>query len=165
MGYWGGACYKGTQALRKGQTAAFISIVIVQWADLLICKTRLLSIADQGMQNTVMLFGLFQETALCLLLAYGIPSAVRFESPCIASSFLPMRPPILTLFRSPFLSILSFTGAQILQTSPVHPVHWFPSLPFSIMIFLYDETRKYLIRKGRRDTPNEVSFVERYSYY
>jgi len=128
MGYWGGACYKSTQALRKGQTSAFISIVIVQWADVLICKTRLLSIADQGMQNTVMLFGLFQETALCLLLAYVVPS-------------------------------------NVLQTSPVHPVHWFPSLPFSIMIFLYDETRKYLIRKGRRDTPNKVSFVERYSYY
>ena len=88
MGYWGGACYKSTQALRKGQTAAFISIVIVQWADVLICKTRLLSIADQGMQNTVMLFGLFQETALCLLLAYAVPSNVGVESPCIDWLFL-----------------------------------------------------------------------------
>ena len=70
------ACYKATEALRKGQTAAFISIVIVQWADLLIRKTRLLSIADQGMQNTVMLFGLFQETFLCVILAYFIPSTV-----------------------------------------------------------------------------------------
>lgn len=127
-GYWAKDCYKGTEALRKGQTSAFISIVIVQWADLLICRTRLLSIADQGMQNTVMLFGLFQETMLCVILAYLVPT-------------------------------------EVLGTSEVHPVHWFPSLPFSIMIFLYDETRKFFIRKGRRDSPDQVSFVERYSYY
>ena len=33
-------CYKASEALGHAQTAAFVSIVIVQWADLLICKTR-----------------------------------------------------------------------------------------------------------------------------
>jgi len=32
-----------------GHTAYFIAIVVVQWADLLICKTRKLSIFQQGM--------------------------------------------------------------------------------------------------------------------
>jgi sodium/potassium-transporting ATPase subunit alpha len=31
-------------------TAFFVSIVIVQWADLLICKTRRLSIVQQGLK-------------------------------------------------------------------------------------------------------------------
>jgi hypothetical protein len=63
-------CYKASEALRHGQTASFVSIVIVQWADLLICKTRLLSLADQGMQNRVLTFGLFSETCLCMILCY-----------------------------------------------------------------------------------------------
>eukprot|EP00005_Dracoamoeba_jomungandri_P007697 CAMPEP_0174274970 /NCGR_PEP_ID=MMETSP0439-20130205/59574_1 /TAXON_ID=0 /ORGANISM="Stereomyxa ramosa, Strain Chinc5" /LENGTH=958 /DNA_ID=CAMNT_0015367039 /DNA_START=37 /DNA_END=2910 /DNA_ORIENTATION=+ len=40
--------------LAHAQTAYFVSIVIVQWADLLICKTRKLSIFQQGMTNKVL---------------------------------------------------------------------------------------------------------------
>uniref|UniRef100_A0A7S2SVN8 Cation-transporting P-type ATPase N-terminal domain-containing protein n=1 Tax=Rhizochromulina marina TaxID=1034831 RepID=A0A7S2SVN8_9STRA len=122
-------CYKASEALRHGQTAAFVSIVIVQWADLIICKTRLLSLADQGMQNTVMLTGLLSETALCLFLCY---------TPGISEG---------------------------LATRPIAGVHWFPSMPFSILIFFYDEVRKYLLRRDRRLYPGEVKFVEKYSYY
>jgi len=128
---WGWPCYKPTRTLKVAQTSAFVSIVIVQWADLLICKTRLLSIADQGMQNTVMLFGLCSETVLCCLLCYA-----------------------------PFMNIA-------FNTAPIHPVHWFPSIPFSILIFLYDETRKYLLRRERATlgVKGEIGFVERYTYY
>ena len=31
-------------------TAFFVTIVVVQWADLIICKTRKLSIIEQGMK-------------------------------------------------------------------------------------------------------------------
>merc|ERR1711972_519240 len=51
-------------------TAFFTSIVIVQWADLLICKTRRLSIFQQGMRNKIMIAGLFEETLLAAVLAY-----------------------------------------------------------------------------------------------
>jgi len=51
-------------------TAFFISIVIVQWADLIICKTRRLSLIQQGMKNHVLTFGLFFETALACFLSY-----------------------------------------------------------------------------------------------
>ena len=128
---WGQPCYRGALALRVAQTAAFVSIVIVQWADLLICKTRLLSIADQGMQNTVMLFGLCSETILCICLCY-----------------------------LPFMNVA-------FSTAPIHPVHWFPSMPFSCLIFLYDETRKYLLRRERATLgpQGKIGFVERYTYY
>lgn len=120
-------CYKAALALGHGQTAAFVSIVIVQWADLLICKTRSLSLYHQGMRNTVMLFGLFSETCLCLILCYvpGVDIAIG--------------------------------------TQPLSPIHWFPSMPFSMFIFLYDETRKYILRKDR--AAGKVGFVETYSYY
>ena len=52
-------CYKSSQAVPHGQTAAFISIVIVQWADLVICKTRLLSMYHQGMNNNVRFLEMF----------------------------------------------------------------------------------------------------------
>ena len=51
-------------------TAFFVSIVVVQWADLIICKTRKLSVFQQGMSNWFMNFGLFFETALACLLSY-----------------------------------------------------------------------------------------------
>merc|ERR1712062_136045 len=39
-------------------TAFFVSIVVVQWADLIICKTRKLSVFQQGMKNYMLNFGL-----------------------------------------------------------------------------------------------------------
>merc|ERR1712136_222782 len=45
-------------------TAFFVSIVVVQWADLIICKTRKNSVFQQGMKNHVLTFGLFFETAI-----------------------------------------------------------------------------------------------------
>lgn len=58
------------EALHHAQGAFFVSIVVVQWADLLICKTRWLSIRQQGMSNSTMNFGLFFETLLCGWLCY-----------------------------------------------------------------------------------------------
>lgn len=37
-----------------------------------------------------------------------------------------------------------------LGTRPLRLVHWLPAIPFSIFIFTYDETRKFLIRLGDR---------------
>lgn len=65
-------CYT-TEALRHAQCAYFVSIVVVQWADLMICKTRKLSIAQQGMKNYMLDFGMFFETALACLLCYVPP--------------------------------------------------------------------------------------------
>jgi sodium/potassium-transporting ATPase subunit alpha len=51
-------------------TAFFITIVVVQWADLLICKTRWCSMFTQGMKNHHLTFGLIFETSLAALLSY-----------------------------------------------------------------------------------------------
>lgn len=61
------------EALAHAQGAFFVAIVIVQWADLLICKTRWLSIRTQGMINSTMNFGLFFETLLAAWLCYCPP--------------------------------------------------------------------------------------------
>merc|ERR1712212_652740 len=60
-------------------TAFFASIVIVQWADLIICKTRRNSVFQQGMRNKILIFGLFEETALAAFLSYcpGMDVALR----------------------------------------------------------------------------------------
>jgi len=92
-------------------TAFFMSIVIVQWADLLICKTRRLSIFQQGMRNPIMIAGLFEETLLAAVLAY-------------------------------------MPGTDIaLRMYPLEWHWWLVPMPFSLLIFIYDETRKYLLRK------------------
>jgi len=62
-------CYT-TEALKFAQSGYLVSIVCVQWADLMICKTRNLSLAQQGMDNSFGNFGLFSETALVAILLY-----------------------------------------------------------------------------------------------
>merc|ERR1719370_577636 len=92
-------------------TAFFTSIVIVQWADLLISKTRRLSIFQQGMKNKVLIAGLFEETLLATFLSYcpGMDAGLRMY--------------------------------------PLMWMWWIVPMPFSLIIWLYDETRKYLIRR------------------
>ncbi|XP_067123050.1 sodium/potassium-transporting ATPase subunit alpha-like isoform X2 [Centruroides vittatus] len=105
------------------QTAFFISIVVVQWADLIICKTRRNSILQQGMNNHMLNFGLVFETA-----------AAAFISYC------------------PGMDIA-------LKTYPIKFVWWLPALPFSLLIFVYDETRRYILRR------NPGGWVEKETYY
>lgn len=62
-------CYS-SEALRYAQCAYLVSIVVVQWADLMICKTRNLSISQQGMKNNFANFGLIFETVLVAILCY-----------------------------------------------------------------------------------------------
>merc|ERR1711950_50608 len=105
-------------------TAFFVSIVIVQWADLIICKTRKLSVFQQGMKNHFMNFGLVFETVLACILSYtpGMDKGLRMY--------------------------------------PLKFNWWLPAIPFSILIWIYDETRKYLLR-----TLPPGNWVERETYY
>merc|ERR1712012_1352700 len=92
-------------------TAFFASIVVVQWADLIICKTRKNSLFQQGMKNYMLNFGLFFETALAAFLSYtpGMDKGLRMY--------------------------------------PLKINWWIPAMPFSLLIFIYDETRKSILRK------------------
>jgi sodium/potassium-transporting ATPase subunit alpha len=80
------------------QTSYFTSIVIVQWADLIICKTRILSLFQQGMlKNPTMIQGLFFESCLAVFISYcpGIhvglktrPLSGTWWLPAVTFSFL-----------------------------------------------------------------------------
>merc|ERR550517_1345014 len=74
-------------------TAFFVSIVIVQWADLIICKTRKLSVFQQGMKNWFMNFGLVFETCLAIFLSYcpGMDKGLRMY-PLYFNWWLPALP-------------------------------------------------------------------------
>lgn len=87
-------CQNPREALAHAQCAFFISIIVVQWADLTACKTRELSITRQGMKNVMLNFGLFFETCLGAMLCYIIPlnyalgtRPIRFEHWCCAMPF------------------------------------------------------------------------------
>uniref|UniRef100_F1KSS6 Sodium/potassium-transporting ATPase subunit alpha n=1 Tax=Ascaris suum TaxID=6253 RepID=F1KSS6_ASCSU len=105
------------------QTAYFVSIVVVQWADLIISKTRRNSLVQQGMSNWTLNFGLVFETALAAFMCYcpGLDKGLRMYG-------------------------LRFSW-------------WFPALPFSILIFVYDEARRFCIRRF------PGGWVERETYY
>merc|ERR1712115_404631 len=106
----------------------FVSIVIVQWADLIICKTRMNSVFQQGMKNYFLNFGLCFETALAAFLCYcpGLDVGLRMY--------------------------------------PLYFSWWLPAIPFSILIFCYDETRKFILRKKRAEI-GHGSWIERETYY
>merc|ERR1712088_572751 len=80
-------------------TAFFVSIVIVQWADLIICKTRKNSVFQQGMNKGLRMY-------------------------------------------------------------PLYFNWWLPALPFSLLIFCYDETRKTILRARGTN-----SWIGRETYY
>jgi len=104
-------------------TAFFVSIVVVQWADLIICKTRKNSVFQQGMKNMFMNFGLVFETVLAAVLSYtpGMDKGLRMY--------------------------------------PLKINWWLPAIPFSVLIFCYDETRKFLLRR------NPGGWIESETYY
>ena len=64
------------------QTAFFVSIVIVQWTGLLVCKTRRNTLFQQGMKNCHLNFSLFFETGLAAFLCYcpGIYKVLKVRS-------------------------------------------------------------------------------------
>lgn len=108
---------------KKCFAAFFLAVVVTQIADLLICKTRRLSLFQQGMTNWVMNAGLIFEVCLACLIVY---------CPGLNSVFM------------------------------MEPVEWYtflPAVPFAIIIIVYDECRKYIIRK------HPGGFVERETYY
>lgn len=116
--------YKNRKTLEYTcHTAFFVSIVIVQWADLIICKTRRNSIVHQGMKNHVLNFGLVFETALAAFLSYcpGMDKGLRMY--------------------------------------PLKINWWLPALPFSLLIFVYDEIRRFILRR------NPGGWIEMETYY
>ncbi|XP_040308386.1 sodium/potassium-transporting ATPase subunit alpha-4 [Herpailurus yagouaroundi] len=104
-------------------TAFFVSIVVVQWADLIICKTRRNSIFQQGMKNNILIFGLMEETFLAVLLSYtpGMDMALRMY--------------------------------------PLKTAWWLCAIPYSALIFTYDEIRRLIIRR------HPGGWLERETYY
>jgi len=105
-------------------TAFFVSIVVVQWTDLIICKTRRLSVLQQGMDNWALNFGILFETVLAAFLSYcpGMDKGLNMY--------------------------------------PLRFNWWLPALPFSLLILIYDEVRKFVIRQY---PPG--SWFERETYY
>ncbi|GAB6025395.1 hypothetical protein CHUAL_011140 [Chamberlinius hualienensis] len=104
-------------------TAFFVAIVVVQWADLIICKTRRNSLIHQGMKNHVLNFGLVFETALAAVLSYtpGMDKGLRMY--------------------------------------PLKINWWCPAFPFSLLIFIYDEVRRFILRR------HPGGWVEKETYY
>jgi sodium/potassium-transporting ATPase subunit alpha len=104
-------------------TAFFMSIVIVQWTDLMICKTRKNSIVHQGMLNHQLTFGLFFETTLAAFLSYcpGLDKGLRMY--------------------------------------PLRWTWWLVPMPFMVAIFVYDEVRKFILRR------RPGGWVEKETYY
>ncbi|CAH1637632.1 unnamed protein product [Spodoptera littoralis] len=116
--------YRDRKALEfTCHTAFFVSIVVVQWADLIICKTRRNSIIHQGMRNWALNFGLIFETALAAFLSYtpGMDKGLRMY--------------------------------------PLKFVWWLPAIPFMLSIFIYDEIRRFYLRR------NPGGWLEQETYY
>ncbi|KER33797.1 hypothetical protein T265_12551 [Opisthorchis viverrini] len=66
---------------KAAYTSFFVAVVIAQWADLVICKTRRLSIFQQGMFNHKLSTSLFFEITVAWVLQYipGVNKAIQLE--------------------------------------------------------------------------------------
>ncbi|KAI4457776.1 sodium/potassium-transporting atpase subunit alpha [Holotrichia oblita] len=91
-------------------TAFLIAVVISQWADAIICKTRRNSLITQGMKNWQLNLSIVIETAIACILAY-----------CPENSYL--------------------------KFYPVKLRWWLYAMPFGVAILIFDECRKWHIRR------------------
>mmetsp|Transcript_12541 Transcript_12541/g.38323 ORF Transcript_12541/g.38323 Transcript_12541/m.38323 type:complete len:442 (-) Transcript_12541:131-1456(-) len=117
------------ETLQHAQGAFFVSIVISQIGGGLICKTRKLSLFQQGMRNWVLNLGILEELLLCAALAY-----------------------------IPFIN-------RLLGTAAIKVLHWLPGIPFAISEVVYDELRKFFIRRGERKGTRFGGWVARMTYW
>ena len=63
-------CYS-VEAIKLAQTAFFTAVVQMQYANIMICKTRSLSLGMQGiLNNKWILFGMFTEGLLAVIVTY-----------------------------------------------------------------------------------------------
>ncbi|XP_018321819.1 sodium/potassium-transporting ATPase subunit alpha-like [Agrilus planipennis] len=95
---------------RRGFAVSYLTMVVTQIADLIVCKTRRLSIFQQGMSNWCLNLSIFFVLATAGLFVYtpAMKHVLQFEF-----------------------------------------VSWYfvmPSIPFGILIIIFDEVRKKLIR-------------------
>jgi sodium/potassium-transporting ATPase subunit alpha len=54
---------------------------------------------------------------------------------------------------------------RVFKTRPIRFVHWLPGVPFAILTFVYDETRKYLVRRGDAGNSKLGRWVRDNSYW
>jgi sodium/potassium-transporting ATPase subunit alpha len=92
-------CYT-TESLKHAHTAYLVSIVCLQWADNIISRTRMLSIAQQGLANQFGNFGLFFESALIAFITYAPIMNLVFQTRGLALPHLgvPAFPWVVLLF-------------------------------------------------------------------
>ncbi|KAL7296266.1 hypothetical protein TKK_0010502 [Trichogramma kaykai] len=109
--------------LNEARTGYFLSIVITQLIDLIMCKTRKNSIFQQGMSNWTLNVSIVFEIVLISCLLY-IPGTEK-----------------------------------VFKTMPLD-FHWYWfCLPLGLMLWIYDEVRRYWIRK------KPGCFLEKETYY
>ena len=77
-------CYT-VEANKYGQGAYLASIVCAQIVNLFICKTRSLSVAQQGFANNVASYALLSEIALIVLISYVEPLELGLGTRACAS--------------------------------------------------------------------------------
>lgn len=104
-------------------TAFFVTIVVVQWFVLLVCKTRRNSLFQQGVGNQVLNFSIVFETVLAIFLSYA------------------------------------HWTSKALRMYPLKFEWWLYPIPFGILIFIYDELRKFIIRRKPK------GWVDQETYY
>ncbi|XP_036600929.1 potassium-transporting ATPase alpha chain 2-like [Trichosurus vulpecula] len=95
----------------NGYTAYFVAVMVQQIADVIIRKTRINSIFQQGLfRNKVIWVGIASQIIIAAILSCGFGS----------------------------VPVLNFTTLRV--------QYWFVAVPYAIVIWLYDEFRKLLVR-------------------
>eukprot|EP00271_Cylindrocystis_brebissonii_P021535 TRINITY_DN7756_c0_g1_i2.p1 TRINITY_DN7756_c0_g1~~TRINITY_DN7756_c0_g1_i2.p1 ORF type:complete len:1167 (+),score=247.04 TRINITY_DN7756_c0_g1_i2:363-3863(+) len=75
------------QVLLFAQSSYFVAVMVTQWANVIVCKTRKLSVFTQGMGNWVLNFSLLFETGVAALLLYTPGLQTVFSTRPIMASY------------------------------------------------------------------------------
>ena len=128
-----------------GYASFLAAVIVVQAANLLICKTRRLSLFQQGLRSWVFFFVLDSHHLRMFL---GICSWFSLWSSCLSwrlhwSTFLVW----IEQFSWNDYSTYRPSCEIEVNLSFRRPLWWLCPVPFALIIFAYDEIRKLFIRK------------------
>jgi sodium/potassium-transporting ATPase subunit alpha len=92
-------CYS-TEALKYAQYSFFLAIVGVQWVNLIIVKTKRLSIVHHGLRNIVSFYGFLSETVITLIIGFtpGIDVSLGGRPLHFLHWYFPSFPIIILIF-------------------------------------------------------------------
>jgi magnesium-transporting ATPase (P-type) len=156
-------CGERSEALLHAQTASFISIILMQIGDLIVCRTRRGSVFTHGITGNPFVFFFFFFFFFFLVRIIFFSFKKYLWRSLIHTPTTNIHSAVLygiasELFIGIFLVYVPFMNSAM-GTRQIRFEHWIPGIPFAFLIVAYEEVRKWVTRSYFRERANLARYA------